>query len=110
LEAERRKLQSTHKGMHMGQLSFIHSTVAKAFSTFAKLFFSEFGLLCTSSHACLRIVVFSPVAQWMNHRPTGLGIAGSSPAGVILLVAAVGRHAAPSRLRQSFHHGRGLSW
>ena len=29
------------------------------------------------------VVTFGPVAQWIRHRPTELGIAGSSPAGVI---------------------------
>ena len=28
-----------------------------------------------------------PVAQWIRHRPTELGIAGSSPAGVIVWVS-----------------------
>ena len=29
-----------------------------------------------------------PVAQWIRHRPTEPGIAGSSPAGVIFLILA----------------------
>jgi hypothetical protein len=55
-------------------------------------------------------IVSGPVARWIRHRPTEPGIAGLSPARVILLVAIVGRHAAPSRLHQSLHHGRQLSW
>ena len=30
-----------------------------------------------------------PVAQWIRHRPTEPGIAGSSPAGVILILASI---------------------
>ena len=30
-----------------------------------------------------------PVAQWIRHRPTEPGIAGSSPAGVIVIISAL---------------------
>ena len=71
---------------------------------------------CDLHHAC------GPVAQWIGHRPTEPGIAGSKPAGVILLsnsdrdlgrrnctmlvpgravhIAAIGRSFVPGRLRQ----------
>ena len=33
-----------------------------------------------------QVVSAGPVAQWIRHRPTEPGIAGSSPAGVIVLM------------------------
>ena len=37
-----------------------------------------------SVHVIHDTIVEGPVAQWIRHRPTEPGIAGSSPAGVIL--------------------------
>jgi hypothetical protein len=34
----------------------------------------------------MRGIAIGPVAQWIRHRPTEPGIAGSSPAGVISVV------------------------
>ena len=82
MEAKCRKPQSTHNGMNMGKLVLIHGSFAPAFSTFAKLF-SECGLACASNHACLMHRLYS--AQWIRHRPTEPGIAGLSPAGVIVV-------------------------
>ena len=43
------------------------------------LFYIVFAFVCNPVGACWR-----PVAQWIRHRPTEPGIAGSSPAGVIV--------------------------
>jgi hypothetical protein len=96
--------------MNMGQLVFIHGSFAKAFSTFAKLFFECGFNMRQQSRLPDASIVSGPVAQWMKHRSTETGIAGSSPAGVILLAATVGRHAAPSRVHQSPHKARELLW
>ena len=45
-----------------------------------------------SKNAAQRIETTSgPVAQWIRHRPTEPGIAGSSPAGVIVQLRILGR-------------------
>ena len=44
MEAKGRKPQFTHKGTSMGPLVLIRGTFAKAFNTFAKLFFCVAGL------------------------------------------------------------------
>ena len=63
---------------------------------------SRMGLSCDSS--CDRIVAESigSVAQWIRHRPTEPGIAGSSPAGVIV-GAAHGEYCGGRRARKSAH-------
>ena len=33
---------------------------------------------------CINMVIVGPVAQWIRHRPTEAGVAGSSPAGVMI--------------------------
>jgi hypothetical protein len=41
-------------------------------------------MLCLRLFAIPLALVDGPVAQWIRHRPTEPGIAGSSPAGVIV--------------------------
>ena len=46
-----------------------------------------FAVLQAWQHICIRFrCATGPVAQWIRHRPTEPGIAGSSPAGVIVVL------------------------
>ena len=42
--------------------------------------------------SCILNMLIGPVAQWIRHRPTEPGIAGSSPAGVIHVLKKAGAH------------------